>query len=127
MGMFDYINIKYPLQFSLDKGIMFQSKSLERNMALYKITKQGKLLRQFDSKYGTEIPQKDPIWGHYEYYGPIEIHAIVDAPENYTGDEQWWLSYELEFRKGKLISVDLRKYHPIGVLQEIEQITYGIK
>lgn len=133
MGMFDTVRCEYPLPNPADNVRFFQTKDLERTLARYTITKDGRLIEHtFRSEV---VPEEErpyyntPGWpdlafvgssraidtGDEEvsYDGVLSIHDIAtDAPDAESWCARTWVEYALLFEAGRVRQVT-DKSHPL--------------
>jgi hypothetical protein len=155
MGMFDQIYVKKALPLSKELKALkdikweecdFQTKDLENTLAIYEITKAGKLRYKeverewvddeeaFLKGYMKEVSSK---WVDTKHTGKVRFYHnfstnksnvnifsdVLDDETNLEGYD-WWVEFDAEFVKGKLTEIKLAKTEKtpakIRIIQNIE-------
>jgi len=91
--MFDYVKYEVPLKFGKEDLSDFQTKDLYNHMERYMITKEGKLICEWQERFNcgpTEIP----------YNGELHFHAFLD-------DTRMFVVFRAVFKEGQLASLAL--------------------
>jgi len=122
MGMFDEITCEYPLPDPEVQAELFQTKSFEKLLDRYTITKDGHLIKhevrwepvpeEKRPYYGTSVKEEYPI---LQLVGSIKTVPIGDIEIPYQGDirfytsketqepgQRAWYEYCAHFTKGKV-------------------------
>ncbi len=94
MGMFDTIRCEYPLPDCKFQERSFQTKSLERLLDEYTITKRGRLILHMHRHYQTKTKDVD-----FEFHGDLRFYTSDGSREN--GDFEW-VEYKVRFTEGQL-------------------------
>lgn len=129
MGMFDYVDVQYPVPMPKDpKGYTgtpsfgYQTKDLENCLTTYQIRKDGTVWwKQVKSKYVAGNENSDSIFGRIGRMEPISskwVRAenlpksirVYDYNESEKGDYDYYVEYEISFSKGKVKKVKLIKF-----------------
>lgn len=116
MSLFDELTCVHELPFPDERGeyadynfssVIWQTKSLERCMGVYRITEKGKLQFKEMSAWYNDRPGQDVVWKDHKHYGMLKFY------ESLQGDKQdLWVEFECKVDGGqtkefKLISFDL--------------------
>jgi hypothetical protein len=88
MGLFDTIYCEYPLPDPRHQELDFQTKSLERLMDTYTITRDGRLVRKASHGLWGAVLDRDVEW---------PIHGDISI---YTSVEKVWIEYVVRFTHG---------------------------
>jgi hypothetical protein len=118
MGMFDYINCKYPLPIADTQGLQFQTKDTDSQyLDLYEIREDGTLWHEdVERKWvedksallGGYMERVSAEWKPVQMTGEIRFYTS-HGPMHKPGDGfgQWWIEYSAYFVDGKLQSMNL--------------------
>ena len=94
MGMFDTLRCKYPLPDKIVQTDSFQTKSLDRLLDDYTITKTGKLILHRQRHYEASI-KKITI----DFHGDLRFYTFKGSREENNYE---WFEYIARFTDGKL-------------------------
>lgn len=94
MGMFDTLRCQYPLPDKIVQADSFQTKSLDRLLDNYTITKAGKLILQRQRNYEASV-KKITI----DFHGDLRFYTSKGAREENNYE---WFEYIARFTDGKL-------------------------
>jgi len=92
MGMFDTVRCEYPLPEPKHQDLEYQTKSLERMLAHYTITRDGRLVLQ--ARQGRGRPYRDIEW---PLHGDIRIYTSDDSVKPHS-----WIEYVVRFTHGRV-------------------------
>jgi hypothetical protein len=116
MGMFDYVDCKYPLPDAPPvQGDRFQTKDFEDRLLLYIITEDGRLLVETFDYYDVVERDKDPLgFGGLQragerteevpFHGDFNFYTLAgnpSKPEDYDHPD-FWYEYCARFTEGRL-------------------------
>ncbi len=76
MGMFDELKCEYPLPDPEAQDFTFQTKSLDRSLANYVITKDGKLLSNENTCLNERDPKETEQCEEVPHHGDISFHMV---------------------------------------------------
>lgn len=97
MGMFDYIDCKYPLPDKEAQDLGFQTKSLNCTMTKFEINEAGRLI-EYRHRYAEDESEVDSIQLHdYEYHGYLNFYTS-------TKDNKWY-QYKAKFTDGTVVNI----------------------
>lgn len=94
MGMFDTIRCEYPLPDKEHQQESFQTKSLERLLDQYTITKRGRLILHMHRHYQAKTKDVD-----IEYHGDLRFYTSVGERNDGTFE---WVEYQARFTEGTI-------------------------
>lgn len=128
MGMFNNLYSDYPLPFDFGaedpKTIDFQTKDFDCLMDNYKITSDGKLIKEY-SEWENVPPEErkyppgdinhfigslrkiNIYWGEIQYHGVINFYTYREKGENFSE----WIEFDAIFSHGKLEEIELKNHY----------------
>ncbi len=105
MGMFDYVYSFYPLPDTEAQNLAFQTKSFDRCLESFLITKGGHLHCISGRKeFFDECPSEEEMLElasagqDAEYHGDVYFYTI--------GEDDTWYEYKARFTEGQLVSLE---------------------
>ena len=129
MGMFDYVDVQYPVPMPKDpKGyngsgaVGYQTKDLENCLSTYQIREDGTLwLKKVKSTYVPGNEYGDSVFARIGHMKPISSKWVrvehmpktvvaYDYLESSQGSFDYFIEYEFTFAKGKVKKVKLTKF-----------------
>lgn len=121
MGMFDELKCEYPLPDPIVQDEIFQTKSLDRLLDNYTLTRDGRLILH-QAHYGPEPEEEQPLISdvsevpransekdvEISYHGDVFFYTLLGTP----GADDWqWFEYKARFIEGKLQWIQRAKPH----------------
>ena len=111
--MFDTLNCDIPLPDSYETSGSFQTKDMENEMARYRITAQGRLVRETEGWF--EDKKIDPP-RDMKYHGMLRFYNLEKAKEKPDDQSRWTMhEYDAKFTDGQCVGiVQIKRQQPMN-------------